>query len=670
MLDPQGSNLVIQDTKGNSYTLTRLSYRAALSEVPMLEADLLCKDVDASSWLGETLVCEFYRHPGVSRSSERRFEGVVTGVKTLTGSDADRYSCYRLRIQPWLALLAYSRNHRVFQDKTTQLIITSLFDELGFKGQYRVDSMPTTKRPYCLQFNETDLDFVQRLLAEEGVHYHFGQDEDANTLILHEASKPFSTSDKITLDSEAVPGGVNALISRWEPRYQYHGAELELACYDDQQTKLVSSKSKKSSYTLPGNTKLKEIRYPAASVSGKMDDLAATLVSCRRAQLDSNYQLIDGETDSAGLGVGRYLELAAHLDKEQLGEYLLVAVEQEFVVDSQSGFSQSCNFTCTPSDHDYYPAFVEKPRTYGMQSAVVAGKTDAEPASDKQGRIRIRFQWDTETEGDETSCWVRVAQSMAGNGYGVQFIPRAGQEVLVSFLDGDPDRPLVTGSLYNSKHKPPYATQDSTQSGIKTQLKAKSNELRFDDKKDNEQLYLHAAKDLLVEVENDADEKVTAEKRVAVNKDITVSSDQNYSLTTKENINLKTDKNYALAAVEAITVDGKTITLKASDKLELIVGSSKLVMTDSKIEIESETISLSGSSAIELDADEISVSGDSSVDLTSSDSMTLKASSSFAASGMNAELKATSAVTVKGSASAEISASGNTTVKGAMVMIN
>jgi len=669
-VDPQGSNIVVSDSSGNGYVSIRLKYGAALSRLSEVEVDVRCVDIEASSWLGETLTCEVFDTLGSSRTALRTFKGVVTGVQTLISDDPQRYAYHRLRIQPWLALLGYSRGYRVFQEQSTKDIVTSVFDELGFKGQYKVDDMPSTKRAYCLQFNETDLAFVGRLLAEEGVHYHFGVDDESNTLILHDAAKPFSSDGKSSLDDLHSPSGNNETVENWSPRHRFHAATLELAGYDYSQTKLVSSKGKNSKYTLSSNSKLTDFRYPAASITGAVDDLAKPLAETRRAQLDSEYHLVDGETNSTALAVGRYLALAAHHDSAQQGDYLVVALEQEFRVEQGNAFVRRCTFTCAPKDHLFYPAPLEKPRVYGMQSAVVAGKTDAEPASDAEGRIRIQFHWDTEASGDKTSCWVRVAQSMAGNGYGLQFIPRAGQEVLISFLDGDPDQPVVTGSLYNSKHKAPFPTADTTQSGIKTQLKGQSNELRFDDKKDNEQLYLHAAKDLLIEVENDADEKVTAEKRVAVTKDISVKGEKNYSLETKENISLTTEKNYSLTATEAITGKGKTIKLEAEDSLELVVGDSKLKITGSKIEIESETISLSGSSAIKLDGGKVEVSGDSKVSLKSGGAMELKASSSLKASGLNTEVKASVAATMKGSASAEISSGGNTTVKGSLVMVN
>lgn len=669
-VDSESNNLVATDSNGNSFVVTRLMYRAALSDMPEMEVDLLCRDIATESWLGETLSLEVFEAPGASRTAIRSFEGVVTGVQLRSSNSLERYTCHRLRVQPWFALLAYSRNYRVFQEKSTQDIVTSIFDDLGFKGKYKVDSMPSSKREYCLQFGETDLEFIRRLLSEEGVHFHFGADAESNTLILHDASKPFSTTDKVSLDDASTPGGNNEIARNWSPRNTFHAASIELTGYDYSQSKLVSSKSKSSKYKLSANTKLADTRHLSPSITGAIDDLAKPLVETQRAQLDSEYHLVDGETNSAELSIAKCLTLADHQDSSQKGDYLVTQLEYEFLTTDGHTFTQLCRFTVCPQSHLYYPAHIEKPRAYGMQSAVVAGKTDAEPASDDQGRVRIQFHWDTETSGDKTSCWVRVAQSMAGNGYGLQFIPRAGQEVLVSFLNGDPDQPVVTGTVFNSKHKPLYPTTDTTQSGIKTQLKGNSNELRFDDKKDNEQLYMHAAKDMLVEVENDSDEKVLAEKRVAVTKDIKVTGDLNYTLETKEDISLTTKKNYALTATEAVKVKGKTIAMEASDKLELIVGDSKIVMTDSKIEISSGTISLDGSSKIEANGGQIALSGDSKLEAKSGGSMTLKASSSLAASGLNAELKGSVGVTVKGSGTAEVSSSGQTTVKGSIVMVN
>lgn len=340
--------------------------------------------------------------------------------------------------------------------------------------------------------------------------------------------------------------------------------------------------------------------------------------------------------------------------------------------------------TCAPESHAYYPNAKTKPVIHGLQSALVAGSTAGEPACDTLGRVRIKFHWDKET-GDKTSCWVRVAQGMAGSGYGMQFLPRAGQEVLVSFINGDPDQPVVVSSLYNSKHKPPYATANTTQNGIKTKLSGESNELRFDDKKDKESFYMHAAKDMTCEVVNDHSESVGGEMALSVTKNITQTVEKGYSITAKEDISTKTEKNYSLTATQKITETGKEITLKADDKITLKVGGSSIVMSSSKIEISSSTVVISGDSKISLEGGSLGMKG-SSMSMQSSGALNLKSSSSVSISagtnlsakgttgvsikGLNVDVKGDIGATLKGGVTAEASSGACTTVKGAIVMVN
>lgn len=667
--DPQSSNLVVTDHAGTSYAATQLNCRTGLSKLSRVEAEILSLETDPSAWLGEVFTCELFDHPGSSRTAVRTFKGVVTEVEMLN-ADNQRQPGFRLIIQPWLALLAYSSKRRVFQNMTSQAIVSEIFDELGFKGQYKIDSMPSAQREYCLQLNETDLAFVERLLAEEGVHYYFGKDADSNTLILHDAAKPFDKADKVTLDDASAPSGDYDVITEWAPRLRFHNSSIQLGNYDYNQSKLVSSSAKASKFKLAGNSKITESRYPVPSITGQMDDLSSVLAERYRAQRDTEYQLCQGRVNNPDLVSGAYLKLAAHKDGAQLDDYLLVDVHYSFTVEQSSSVSLEGRFTCVPQGHVHYPKGIEKPQVQGLQSAIVAGKEDAEPACDEQGRIRIQFHWDEDAEGDKTSCWVRVAQAMAGSSYGCQFIPRAGQEVIVSFLNGDADQPVVTASLFNSKNKPPYAEANTTQSGIKTQLKGESNELRFDDKEDNEQLYLHAAKDMLVEVLNNAEEKVTAEKKVSVEKDISISSEANYSLTTKENIQLESEKEYSLKATDAISGEAKTVKISADDTLELVVGSSKISMSSSKIELKSAEINISGDSKVNIKAAQLAAEGQASVDVKSSAGMNLKAGTTLQAEGLTATLKGSVSAEVNGAASAKLEASGMATVKGGIVMVN
>lgn len=677
-LKPEGSNLVAKSSKGTEYVSSRIVYRGSLSEPYTIEVDIYSQETDASAWLGQEFSCSYYDTLGTSRSAEKEFHGIVTEAQVMSAGESQRYLKHRLVLQPWFALLEFNKANRVFQEKSTNDIVTSIFSDLGFKGKYSSGSLPSTKRAYCLQFQENDKDFVERLLSEEGIHYYFDIDGKSHKLMLHDASLPFDTSGKVSLDHQLTATTSNEIISTWQPKFEFHTSGIELSNYDYSKTKLTTSKTKTSTHKIANSSKLSEVHFPTSSVSGLMDDLADRLAKSRLAQAERNFNRIEGQTNSYDLIPGKYIAVSSHPDKSQQGDYLLTQVEQVFEVDAQNAFQYQGTFECVPKDTGHYPEFIEKPKVNGMQSAVVAGKKAEEPASDDQGRIRIKFHWDTEASGDKTSCYVRVAQSMAGNGYGVQFIPRAEQEVLVSFIDGDPDQPVVTGTVYNSKHTPPYKTTDTTQSGIKTQLAGKSNELRFDDKKDNEQLYLHAAKDMLTEVENDSTTSIIGEQKTTITKDTSITTEKNYNLTATENINQTTKKNFALVATDDISEKGKNITLEADTKIELKVGSSKITITSSEISIESTNVTVDAKSAIKNSAANIThsakaafkadgataaIAGKGSAEVTSKGTLKLDAKASLTAQGaLSAELKSNLKASLAGSVMSE--------VKGAIVKIN
>ena len=636
------SQLLVKNEAGELFIATSVSITEKLSELSHIEVAVLNQGMDVSAWLGQYISCQIFDQISPSREPVRVYKGVVTGVKILF--DADQGSCIALTVEPWMALLRYSRHYRVFQNKTTQEIVSEIFTELKFSGKYQVKKMPKVKREYCLQYNETDLAFVCRLLAQEGVHFYVERDSDI--LILQDAALPFEDADQQNFDYFSLPSGENPLLNHWAPAFRYHAGVLQLAAYNPASTALVEAESKTKS-ALPGSHSLTYFRYPHPSISGDFSDIKKSSAQRSKAQQDSDYSLVNASTESYLICSGNYLSLTSHSDPKQLGDYLVIGCRSLYHVDEKGRLSSHTGFDCILSSLPYYPALLEKPSVSGMHSAVVAGASASvgESTCDEQGRIRIKFHWD-DVSGDKTSCWVRVAQSMAGSGYGLQFIPRSGQEVLISFLEGDIDRPIVTGSLYNNKHKAPYAEAETTKSGIKTQLKGESNELRFDDKKDSEELYLHAAKDYFLEVkndrmiivENDVDEKIEGEKSVQVKKDIST----------------KTDANYSLDAGKDISEKAQNITLHAEKTIILKVGSSEIKISASKIEIKSSEISIKGTAKVDVTANNVN----------------LKAQIALKAGSANTELSGDIGVKVKGGTMAELSGGAMTTIKGGMVMVN
>ncbi|USD66337.1 type VI secretion system tip protein TssI/VgrG [Vibrio sp. SCSIO 43136] len=684
LIDPKGAYLVVTDDSNNEFIATELTVTEQLNGEYEWQAEIVVSRSTPQDWIGGEVTCTVYDLLGGNRDSLRQFKGVVVKAQSHSPRIDSSYFGIRISVKPWFSLLEFSQSNRVFQEQNVQTIVTSVFDDLGFKGKYSVKSMPSTKREYCVQFNESDLDFVTRLLAEEGVHFYFGKDDKSDTLYLQDASKSFGQDNLVTLDYIASASGDYEVITKWQRAHQFHSASAELTAYDYNQSKLVTSKAKKSKYSLSGNTKLTQSFYPVASKDGSFSDLASNQAEIWRAQQDSQYHLVQAVSESTQLATGFMLKLADHPVSDEKGSYVVSAVEYQFKDAQAQGLKSDVSFQCVPEDQVLYPPHQDKPVVHGLQSAVVAGATKGEPASDASGRVRIKFHWDPET-GDKTSCWVRVAQALAGNGYGHQFLPRAGQEVLVSFINGDPDQPVIVSSVYNSTNKPTYPTANSTQSGIKTKLSGAANEIRFDDKKDNEQLYFAAAKDWVSEVANDRTETVKGLMSLAVTKTLTYAIDESFTMTAKKGFSMASEQSFSFEMDDAISGKGKTITLEASDTLTLKVGSSKLVISSSKIEIDSDSVAVSGSSSIKLDGGSLSQSGSSvsiksdgslsakggtSVSLSAGTGLTAKAGTTATLQGLNANVKADVSASVKGSATAELSASGQATVKGAIVMVN
>ena len=654
---PSASAIVAKDSKSNEHAVSDFAISEYLSKPFKIELTLISKNFSIDDQLGQKLSITRFINDTNNQAATRVFNGIVTQVQLL-GMDSNlQYSSYRITLRPWFWLLIHTHSFRVYQNQSTKDIVSDVLTQAGFSGSFKAGTMPSSKREYCVQYDESDFDFVTRLLAEEGVHYFFQHSDSDHVMMLQDAQSPYKKSDIGKLDMIEVPSGNNPLLDKWMPQGQFHGASIELTSYDYSQTKLVSSKQKKSSHKIANNTKLTKQFYPNLGITGGMEDLASNLVKRRIEQLEQNYQTVEAEAQHDSFELGKWFSLSSHLDKDQLGDYLVTELHTSYSTENHCQTRLTLLDTSTPN----YPSPTDKAKIHGLQSAIVAGNTAGEINQDEQGRVRIQFHWDTQTSGDKTSCYVRVAQMMAGNGYGAQFIPRVGQEVLVSFIDGDPDQPIITGSVYNSRNPPPYKEANSTKTGISTKLSGLANELYFDDKKDNELLYMHATKDFTKEIENNLTETIKGEL---------------IQKTTKQ-VNVSTEDNYTLNSDKAIAAKGKSISLEADDEIELKVGSSKITMSSSSISIEASNIDIKASSALNLEGMNVT-SKATSANKISGVTTALEATSSNSIKGLSIAIKADTTLTAEGSLSAEFKSGLKGTfnggvlgeLKGAIVKVN
>lgn len=404
------------------------------------------------------------------------------------------------------------------------------------------------------------------------------------------------------------------------------------------------------------------------SVKAEGDALAAWKVNALKAQAK---QLV-GESDCAALMAGHWFTLTDHDDKALNIDWLVIAVSHEY-----DGEHYRNRFTAIPKATLYRPQSSTPVPFMHTQTATVVGKSGEEIWTDKLGRVKVQFPWDREGKNDETSsCWLRVATAWSGNGFGAQFVPRIGQEVVVSFIDGDPDKPLITGCVYNGANALPYALPaNQTQSGIKTHSEKGFNELRFDDKKDAELLAMQAQKDFQLTVLNDSKTTVSHDEIASVKNDRTRTVEEGNETVTlkkgnrtvkiekgsdtlevkeKRSVTVKGDQEHAIDGNQTHKVKGN-YTLNVDGNLTIKVSGTLTLESGKTLDIKSGAgLNASASGSMKLDATNIASEA--------------KASLTQKAATITHEAKAT--LTSKASATQTVDGGGMLMIKGGMVKIN
>jgi len=448
-----------------------------------------------------------------------------TGVHGLVqriaqGESGQRLTRYRLSLVPRLAYLAHRSNQRIFQRLSVPQIIARLLAEHGIldgDGQRFQLGSDYPARDYCVQYDESDLHFVQRLCEEEGLHYHFQHSPDGHVLVFGDDQTVFPRLGRpcaYVQDSGLV--AVEPVIKRFAVRLESRTSRVTRRDYDFEQPRLSLESGLKSEFA----PDLEDYDYPGRYTEGSRGkQLARRALERHRA----DYQLAEGDSDQPTLRSGHFLELGEHPRREWNQLWLLGEVHHEgkqpqvleesvtSATTASDGFTQGYRnrFVATPWDVPFRPQLTHaKPRLLGSQSAVVTGPAGEEIHCDEYGRVKVQFHWDREGQADDsTSCWLRVSSSWAGDRYGGLAIPRVGMEVLVSFLEGDPDQPLVTGCLYHKEHVVPYdLPAHKTRSVFKTLSSPGGggyNELRIEDRQGQEQIYVHAQRDWDQNIEHD-----------------------------------------------------------------------------------------------------------------------------------------------------------------------
>ncbi len=607
--------VVVRTKLENAFTFRHMQGREALSELFDYRVELLSEDdgIRLEVILGTPLTLAMDLQGGATRY----FHGHV--VQFVYAGTEGSFACYHARVRPWLWFLSTTADCRIFQDLTVQEIIEQVFAKYPIASyRFKLNEKHRT-RDYCVQYNESDLNFVQRLCEDEGIFFFFEHKDGEHKLILADNKEAYLKRDGYA----EVPFYPRDDQSRRERDHLYDWRRvLDIRPGQFSQTSFDFEKPRSDLATrraapLPHVLADGEVYcYPACYVDV---DQGNQLAQIRLEEQQASHRRMRGAGTVAGLGCGQTFSLVNFPRKDQNDKYLVLSVEHEIWADGYRSHSSGgeeepylCTIEVQPSAVPFRPPLVTpKPMMAGVETAVVTGPAEEEIWTDKYGRVKVRFPWDRLGANDEnSSCWIRVSQAWAGSGFGSIHIPRTGQEVLVEFLQGDIDRPIITGRVYDGSNMPPYDLPGkATQSGIKSDSSkggGGSNELQFEDKKGEERIYFHAQKDLAAAVENDESHTVGNDRTTTIDHDdrLTVKNDRAADvLEGTDTLTVhKGDRNVTVSAGQAtLTVatknrevsvpkatyklDAKTVEISGADEIKLVVGANSITIDKSGITI-------------------------------------------------------------------------------------
>lgn len=568
--------------------LLRFSGREALSELFSFQVDLISQDarIELKKLIGKKVTMGIALADGDTRYISAHVSDFVH-----TGADGG-IANYSAELVPWIWILSRRRDSRIFQDKTTEQIIKEVFAYYLTLAdhEFRLNK-PLKPISYCTQYQETDLDFVLRLLEQEGLFFTFQHSQEGHCLVISDDSSvlpPLERQPVIRYHTASVTETADS-ITAWSSSRRFQPTKLTLKSFD---------------YKQPGNPHLVQLnslnqqgevgQYEVFEYEGlygyKDADEGIRKARYRLEAMEVNGKTFSGESNCRAMEPGCYFELSQHYDHDNDvvddRQFLILSVnhwgQNNYANDGEAGYRNS--FSCIRRKIPFRPlSHTPRAGISGPQTAIVVGPPGEEIYTDDLGRVKLQFHWDRNGEfNDKSSCWVRVAQSGASGGFGSIQIPRVGDEVVVVFLDGNPDRPLIMGSLYNSTNTPPWALPaNKTQSGFLTRSMkgdgGTANFFRFEDKAGAEQIIMHAERNMDTEIELDETHDV------GNNRTITVGGTHTETVK-KDTVVQVTEGSYTLQ------VDNQFIQVAAKQHIILQVGDSSITLTPEGIEIKGKVI--------------------------------------------------------------------------------
>lgn len=626
----------------------------------------------------------------LSDGSPRFFNGFVN--QFVAGDEEHGRRNYRAEVVPWLWFLTQTADCRLFQDKTIKDIIATIFGDLGF-SDYKFDlQLDHKKWEYCVQYRETDFNFVSRLMEQEGVSYWFKHADGKHEMVISDHKGAYY--DLIEKEVEYPPnvGGVSITdhITSWEHRYEFRPGKWAQTDYNFKTPSTNLMSSEPSVVSLPGIDKYEIYDYP-----GEFPDkgVGKTETKLRMEEEEVAHDIVQASSQCKSFSPGGKFKITVHRCSSEEGKSFAVTKIRHSATEpmayetggSAVNSDYSNSFSCIPDSVVFRAARITpKPLVSGVQTAVVTGPAGEEIYTDEFGRVKVQFHWDREGKKDEnSSCWIRVSQNWAGKNWGIVFNPRIGQEVIVDFLEGDPDRPIIVGRVYNATNMPPYELPaNQTLSVIKSRSSKEGspenyNEIRLEDKKGEEQVFIHAEKNQDIEVENDETHWVGHDRTKTIDNDesTSIGNDRQEEVGNDESIQIGHDRREVVKNDESITIEGFFAKSVGKDATINIAGNrTQKVDKEDKLSVskgqaisvgEDLTVSVTGGRAASVEKnDGLSVgkqltveAGDQIVLKTGAAQIIMKKNGDILIQGKNINLKASGKLTAKASSDVVIKGS-------------
>jgi type VI secretion system secreted protein VgrG len=598
----------------------------AISQLFHFDLDLLSENdsIKFQDVVGKNVTLRIYDAAGV----ERHWNGFISRFSQ--GAQDRRVTAYRAQMVPWLWFLTRTADCRIFQNQKAPDIIQKIFNDLGFSDfKLRLYGDFVT-RDYCVQYRETDFNFVSRLMEEEGICYYFEHQEDKHTLILaNDASAHEPCPNQKTARYDFRGGNVvyEDVVTEWQYQEEFRTGKWAQTDYN------FETPSTSLAVTVSGKNPYEIYEYPGEY---RVRPAGEHLAKIRLQEQTTPAIVFQGASGCRYFSTGYQFTLQDHYRSDLNQTYLLTSVRH---MASQGGSYQvgagggeeltyRNSFECIPSSTPYRPPRVTpEPFVQGCQTAVVVGPAGEEIYTDKYGRVKVQFHWDRVGKKNEnSSCWIRVSHPWAGQGWGAVSIPRIGQEVIVDFLEGDPDQPIITGRVYNAEQMPPFGMPGgAVVSGVKsnsTKGGGGFNEISLNDTKGTELINIHAQYDQQKKVEHDErvnvgndrteqvghDEKITIgnnrTEKVGVNENITIGSNRTEKVGANEQITIGANRTESVGANETISIgSNRTETVGSNESITVALTRTRNVGINEMVNVgAAQEITVGGLQAITVGA--------------------------------------------------------------------